>query len=71
MNCLAQRPAHVPRSRACDALALSRTGTYPRRRRSRARAATGADQQPRELSAVETEHVLATVNSTAYQDAQI
>jgi len=68
MNCLAQRPAHVPRSRACDALGLSRTGTYPRRRRARARAATGTDQQPRELSAAEIEHVLATVNSTAYQD---
>jgi len=58
----------VPRSRACDALGLSRTGTYPRRKRSRAHTAAGTDRQTHQLSAAEIEHVLETVNSTARQD---
>ena len=30
MNALHQRPPNLPRSWACEALGLSRTGTYPR-----------------------------------------
>ncbi|MBK1728809.1 DDE-type integrase/transposase/recombinase [Halorhodospira halophila] len=71
MSCLVERPTHVPRSRACDALGLSRTGTYPRRRRSRAQAATEGRKQPRQLSEAEAEHVLETVNSTAYADETV
>jgi len=71
MSCLTQRPEHVPRSRACDALGLSRTGTYPRRRPSRARAAIAGQKQPHQLSPAETEHVLETVNSAAFADETV
>jgi len=71
MTCLAERPAHVPRSRACDALGLSRTGTYARQRPSRAQPSTAASKQPRQLAEAEVDHVLATVNSEAYQDETV
>lgn len=71
MSCLAERPAHVPRSRACDALGLSRTGTYPRKRPSRAQPRTAASKQPRQLSEAEVENVLETVNSSAYEDETV
>jgi len=35
MSVLHERAAHVARSRACQVLGLSRTGTYPRQRAPR------------------------------------
>ncbi|MBK1727300.1 IS3 family transposase [Halorhodospira neutriphila] len=71
MSCLAERPAYVPRSRACDALGLSRTGTYPRKRPSRAQPDTAASKQPRQLSEAEVAYVLETVNSATYRDEAV
>ena len=69
MNMLAQRPPHVPRSRACEALGLSRTGTYPRRR-ERARSPAPA-RQPRALSQAEQRSILDLVAQEGYEDASV
>lgn len=68
MSLLEQRPENLPRSRACDALGLSRTGTYPRRRRPKR---TAPRPQPRQLSQDEEQAVLDVVNSERYQDASV
>ena len=70
MTVLAQRPTTLSRSRACEALGLSRTGTYPRPRRRSASRHCG-QPQPRALSECEREAVLETVNSAIYQDASV
>ena len=70
MTVLAQRPATLSRSRACEALGLSRTGTYPRARR--VLPSHGARRpQPRALSEHERHAVLERVNSDIYQDASV
>lgn len=69
MRLLEQRPAELPRRRACEALGLSRTGTYRRRPRLRPRNALGP--QPRQLSADERHGVLERVNSEPYQDTSV
>lgn len=69
MSVLHQRPAHIPRSRACAALGLSRTGTYPRRR-SRSESKPHAPQ-PRQLSSEQRQQVLDLVNSKPHQDASV
>lgn len=69
MSLLEQRPASLPRSRACEALGLSRTGTYPRRRRHVSTVAPR--RQPRQLSANEEQAVLDLVNGERYQDASV
>lgn len=69
MMCLDQRPHTLSRSRACSALGLSRTGTYPRPSRSRR---PGASPGPsRALSLNEQDEVLAVVNSEAHADASV
>lgn len=70
MSLLDQRPITVSRARACEALCLSRTGTYPRARRQ-PRVATAPRTQPRELSEAERQAVLERVNSARYQDASV
>lgn len=70
MTCVDERPAHVPRSRACDALGVSRTGSYPRQRPSRAQATRPAGQ-PHQLSDAEQAYVLQVVNCAAYQDEAV
>ncbi len=70
MRCVAERPSHLPRSRACDALGVARTGSYSRQRPSRAQA-TNPAPQPRQLSAAEQEHVLQVVNCSAYEDEAV
>lgn len=69
MTVLGQRPAHIPRSAACYALGLSRTGTYPRARRYQPH--TKPQPQPRALSAEEREHVKSVMNSEANQDRSV
>lgn len=69
MSLLEQRPASLSRSRACNALALSRTGTYPRRRQQRP--VGKAKPQPRQLSAEEEQAVLDLVNRECHQDASV
>lgn len=69
MSLLEQRPAGLPRRRACEALGLSRTGTY--RRRPRLRSHKAIRQQPRQLSESERRAVLERVNSEPYQDASV
>ena len=69
MSLLDQRPASLPRSRACNALGLSRTGTYPRRRRHTP--AATPRRQPRQLSADEEQAVLELVNAERNQDASV
>lgn len=69
MSLLDQRPATVSRARACEALCLSRTGTYPRKRRCGGGRAPRP--QPRQLSDAERESVLERVNSERYQDASV
>jgi putative transposase len=70
MKALAERPAHVPRSRACAALGLSRTATYPRapRRRSEPRVAA---VQPRALSEAERQQIRDLAHSEHYRDASL
>lgn len=70
MSCLHQRPASMPRSRACEALGLSRTGTYPRVR-SRRTGQSGTAPQPRQLSAAERERIREQVTSEPYQDQSV
>jgi len=70
MNVLHQRPSQLPRSRACDALGLSRTGTYPRARRNRCITAPRA-VQPRRLPDGERQQVLDLVNCDKHQDASV
>ncbi len=69
MRLLEQRPAELPHRRACEALGLSRTGTY--RRRLRQRSSTAIRQQPRQLSEHERRAALERVNSEPYQDASV
>lgn len=68
MNALDQRPANLPRSRACEALGLPRTGTYPRARRPTRQAPR---PQPRALSAPERQAVLDLLHSEAYVDDSV
>jgi putative transposase len=70
MSALAERPPHVPRSRACAALGLSRTGTYPRARRRRS-APGAAAVQPRALSEPERAQIRDLVHSARYRDASL
>jgi putative transposase len=70
MSVLAQRPSRVPRARACDALGLARTGTYPRVRQRRA-AAPATPAQPRALSEDERQAIRDLVHREAYQDASL
>jgi putative transposase len=70
MSALAERPAHVPRSRACAALGLSRTGTYPRERRRRGEP-LAAPVQPRALSESERQQIRDLAHSDAYRDASL
>jgi len=69
MSCLDQRPQHVSRTRACEALGLSRTGTYTRAPRPRRRQSQPVP--PRELSEAEQAEILAVVNSEVYEDASV
>lgn len=69
MSVLDQRPARLPRSRACEALGLSRTGTYERRPRRKPIAPVRP--QPRQLSPDEEQEVLALANSERYQDESV
>lgn len=69
MSVLAQRPTTLSRSRACEALGLSRTGTYPRERR--AHPVKRPRCQPRELSDAERQAVLDRVHSDIHQDASV
>jgi len=70
MSCLHQRSASMPRSRACDALGLARTGTYPRTR-TRPKAGRENAIQPRQLSEAERERIREQVTSEAYQDQSV
>mgnify|MGYP001816429785 FL=1 len=70
MSALAERPPHVPRSRACAALGLSRTGTYPRERRRRSEPGA-APVQPRALSEPEREQIRALAHGEPYRDASL
>lgn len=70
MSVLHERPAHVARSRACDALGLSRSGTYPRQRAPRVSGAV-SPRQPRKLTDEQRGQVLELVNSEAHQDASV
>ncbi len=70
MTALDERPAHVPRSRACAALGLSRTGTYPRARRHRGEPRAAA-VQARALSESERQQIRDLVHSDAYRDASL
>ena len=70
MSVLAERPPHVPRSRACAALGLSRTGTYPRERRRRSEP-RAAPVQPRALSEPEREEIRTLAHSEPYRDASL
>lgn len=65
MSTLAQCPPDVPRSRACVALGLARTGTYPRPSRRADRPKKG---QPRALSGDERREVLAVFHDEANAD---
>src|SRR5690606_5043224 len=69
MNVLEQRSPGLPRSRACDALGLSRTGTYPRS--SRRRRVQASKPQPRALTAEERQAVRNLMNSESYQDESV
>ncbi|MDZ7749731.1 MAG: hypothetical protein U5K43_13740 [Halofilum sp. (in: g-proteobacteria)] len=72
MICLDQRSHRLSRSRACDALGLSRTGTYPRPPRPRPprpRRSQASHAQPRKISEAEQDEVLEVVNSEAHEDA--
>lgn len=70
MSTLANRPAHVPRSRACAALGLARTGTYPRapRRRDEPR---DKPLQPRALSEAQRQQIRDLAYSEDYRDASL
>ena len=70
MSCLHERPASMPRSQACEALGLARTGTYPRVRYRR-EARPGTVAQPRQLSEAERERIRAQVTSEPYQDQSV
>lgn len=70
MSVLHERPPHVARSRACDALGLSRTGTYPRQR-SRRVSDRVSPRQPRALTGEQRGQVLELVNRDQYQDASV
>lgn len=70
MSVLHARPGHVARSRACHALGLSRTGTYPRRRSRRVRAGV-SPRQPRALTGEQRGQVLELVGREDYLDASV
>jgi len=70
MSALAERPAQVPRSRACAALGLSRTGTYPRERRRRGEPRE-KPVQPRALSEQERQQIRDLAHSAQYRDASL
>ena len=68
MNVLHQRPEHLPRSRACEALGLSRTGTYPRMPRPSTKA---PKPQPRALDEGERKEVRDLLHSEPYLDDSV
>lgn len=68
MTVLHQRPASLPRSRACDALGLSRTGTYPRTRPAPPKV---RKPQPRALDAAERQAVRELLHSEDHQDDSV
>lgn len=70
MEVLAQRPASVPRSRACAALGLSRTGTYARTRRRPAAPQT-ARKHPRALCERERAQIRDLAHAEHYRDASL
>ena len=70
MSVLHERPASIPRSRACHALGLSRTGTYPRQR-TRAADDGGPSPQARGLTGEQRGEVLDLVAREEYQDASV
>jgi len=70
MTVLNERPAHVPRSRACAALGISRSGSYPRDRRGGS-PARASRPQPRQLAPAEREHIRDLASSERYQDASV
>lgn len=70
MTVLNERPAHVPRSRACAALGISRTGSYPRERRSGS-PKPAPRPQPRQLAPAERERIRDLASSERYQDASV
>lgn len=68
MRLLEARPSRFPRSRPCDALGLSRSGTYPRVRQRRVAQPAA---QPRALSADERQAIRDLVHREADQDASL
>jgi putative transposase len=70
MDVLAQRPASLSRSRACAALGLSRTGTYPRTRR-RPEVQAPARRHPRALSERERAQIRDLAHAEHYRDASL
>ena len=68
MRLLDARPLRVARSRACDALGLSRSGTYPRVRHRRVAQPAA---QPRALSEDERQAIRDLVHREADQDASL
>jgi len=70
MSILAERPPHVPRSRACAALGLSRTGTHPRARRRRS-GPRATPVQPRALSEPERAQIRDLAHRARYRDASL
>lgn len=70
MTVLNERPVHVPRSRACAALGISRTGSYPRDRSS-ASPKHAPRRQPRQLGPAERERIRDLAGSERYQDASV
>jgi putative transposase len=69
MSVLHERSAHLPRSRTCHGLGLSRTGTYSRKRTRRSDGAPA--RQPRRLPDKQRQQVLELVNREEYQDASV
>ena len=67
MRCLEQRSPEVPRSRACHALGLSRTGTYPRNRRV-SPPSPNKGVQPNALSEAEKQAIRDQLHSPDYED---
>ena len=70
MTVLNERPVHVPRSRACAALGISRTGSYPRDR-SHGSGKRAPRPQPRQLGPAERERIRDLAGSERYQDASV
>jgi putative transposase len=68
MRVLEERPAFVPRSRACDMLGLNRSATYSRAPRRK----TGPHKpQPRALQPAERAEILEVIGEDRYIDESI